>query len=112
MRGPSYSTQQIGSAVDFVIHLSKLRDGSRRVLEVTEIVGLEGTQIITNELYKYHIDGFADGKVVGRLFHTGNVLHRVDKLLSSGLRIKDDLLDQETRGRLYAMGAGGNHNEL
>lgn len=104
--------QQIGSAVDFVIHLSKLRDGSRRVLEVTEIVGLEGTQIITNELYKYHIDGFADGKVVGRLFHTGNVLHRVDKLLSSGLRIKDDLLDQETRGRLYAMGAGGNHNEL
>ncbi len=80
--------QQIGSAVDIIIHLSRLRDHSRKVMEISEVIGYENGEIVLNPLYVFaenerstfeHVDG--------RLVRTGNPMVNVDKLNAAGLRV-------------------------
>ena len=58
---------QIASAIDIIVHLGRLQDKSRKVLEITEIKGLEDGQIVLNPLFEYRImtGGLnSDGKLV------------------------------------------------
>jgi pilus assembly protein CpaF len=64
--------QQIGSAVNLIIHISRLSDGSRKVMKVSEITGMEGDMIMMQDLYEYvRGEPRADGKIVGQLRSTG-----------------------------------------
>ncbi len=63
--------QQISSAVDLIIHISRLRDGSRKVVAVTEVLGMEGDTILLQDIFTFEIEGFRDGKVIGELRPTG-----------------------------------------
>jgi pilus assembly protein CpaF len=65
--------EQIAAAVDLVIHVARLQDGSRRVINVTEIVGMEGDSITLQDLFTFHASGQLDerGRVIGRLLPTG-----------------------------------------
>ena len=66
--------EQIASAVDLVVHESRLSDGSRKVVAISEIVGLEGTQITMQDLFTFTQTGLdANGRVVGRFAPTGAV---------------------------------------
>ena len=76
--------RKIASAIDIVIHLSRLRDKSRRVLEITEITGYEGEEIMLNPLFVFEDAGETGGPVQGRLVQM-NRLVRVDKLRMAGL---------------------------
>ena len=77
---------QIASAIDIIVHLGRLRDRSRRVLEITEILGYENGQIKLNPLYVFHEEGERENKkIIGRLKRTENKLNNVDKFLVSGL---------------------------
>jgi len=79
--------QQIASAVDIIIHLSRLRDKSRKTMEITEVVGYENGKIILNPLYVFEEDkekSKSSGKVVGSLVRTENALQHKEKLESSG----------------------------
>ena len=59
---------QIASGVDVIVHLGRIRDKSRRVLEITEVVGCENGEIRLNPLYQFEELGEnSEGKVVGRL---------------------------------------------
>ena len=76
---------QIASGVDVIVHLGRIRDKSRRVLEITEIVGCENGEIRLNPLYQFEELGeSSDGKVVGRLRRKGELLHE-GKLKAAGL---------------------------
>lgn len=82
---PLLSVQkQIASAIDIIVHLGRLRDRSRRVLEITEVVGFEGRDIKLNPLYKFEEEGEAKGRVIGSLQKVNKLLHR-DKLTRAGL---------------------------
>ena len=77
--------QQIASGVDIVVHLGRLRDKSRKVLEIQEIVGCEGGEIKLNPLFFFEELGEDDeGHIVGKLQKKGGLL-RENKLKAAGL---------------------------
>ena len=77
--------QQIASGVDIVVHLGRLRDKSRRVLEISEILGCENNEIKLNPLFVFEESGEdSAGSIVGRLQRKG-VLLRENKLKAAGL---------------------------
>lgn len=77
--------KQIASAIDIIIHLGRLRDKSRRVLEITEILEVEGDEISINPLFRFKEHGVTeDGRIVGGLETTGNHLIGREKLEKAG----------------------------
>jgi pilus assembly protein CpaF len=59
-------SRQIADSVDLIIQVKRLRDGSRRVTNITEVIGMEGPVIVTQELFKFeYLDESADGKIMG-----------------------------------------------
>lgn len=79
--------QQIASAVDIIIHLSRLRDKSRKTMEITEVVGYEEGQIILNPLYVFEEDEKSTlEKVSGSLKRTKNQMKNDFKLKLSGIK--------------------------
>ncbi len=78
--------QQIASAVDIIIHLSRLRDKSRRTMEITEVLGVENGEIKLNPLYIFEEDANSTRtKVVGELKRTKNALRNDYKLRLAGI---------------------------
>ena len=79
--------QQIASAVDIIIHLSRLRDKSRKTMEITEVLGYEDGKIILNPLYVFEEDEKSTlEKVSGSLKRTDNPMQNTHKLILSGIR--------------------------
>jgi len=79
--------QQIASAVDIIIHLSRLRDKSRRTLELTAVVGYENGRVILNPLYVFEEDENSTlERVSGQLVRTDNEMQNVHKLRLSGYK--------------------------
>lgn len=78
--------RQIASGVDIIVHLGRLRDKSRRVLEIVEILGYENEEIVTAPLYQFRETGEGDGKVLG-VFEKVNELTHVSKLHAAGVDI-------------------------
>ena len=80
---------QIGSAIDIIIHLSRLRDKSRKTMEITEVVGYKNGEIILNPLYVFKEDEKSTlEKVSGNLVRTENPLQNDFKLKLSGIKTK------------------------
>ena len=77
--------QQIASGIDIIIHLGRLRDRSRRVLEITEILGFENNEIKLNTLFEFEEAGEDnEGRIIGE-FHKRGTLFRENKLKAAGL---------------------------
>lgn len=79
--------QQIASAVDYIVHLSRLRDFSRKCMEITEVVGYENKMIVLNPIYRFVEDKETSTltKVNGQLKRTENKVQRQDKFILSGI---------------------------
>lgn len=77
--------QQISSAIDIFVHLSRLRDRSRRVTEISEVIGMNGDDVLINPLYKFRETGESGGRVLGNLEPCGNPLVNIDKLQMAGI---------------------------
>ena len=63
--------EQIASAVDVIVHTARLRDGSRKIVSITEVLGTEDDDILTQEIFSFVQTAFRDGKVEGDLRPTG-----------------------------------------
>ena len=63
--------EQIASAVDVIVHTARLRDGSRKIVNITEVYGSEDDDILTQNIFEYVQTDFRDGKVIGDLKPTG-----------------------------------------
>jgi pilus assembly protein CpaF len=79
--------EQISSALELVVHLERLRDGSRKVTHVTEIVGMEGDIITMMDIFVFEQTGFEEGRVIGRLRPTGLRPKFMDKIEASGIHL-------------------------
>ncbi|WP_244226490.1 CpaF family protein [Paenibacillus protaetiae] len=77
--------QQIASALDILVHLSRLRDGSRRVTEICEVLGVVQGEIQLNTLYRFEEEGERDGRLIGSLQPIGDGLQHTEKLQMAGL---------------------------
>lgn len=79
--------QQISSAIDIMIHLSRLRDHSRKVVAISEVIGLDNGEVQLNPLYEFVEEGETeDGKIIGSLKPTGNKLQDQLKLHMAGIK--------------------------
>ncbi|MCA9935372.1 MAG: CpaF family protein [Ardenticatenaceae bacterium] len=63
--------EQIASAIHLVVHQDRMRDGTRKIMSISEIQGMEGDVITASEIFRYEQTGFENGKVIGRLRPTG-----------------------------------------
>jgi len=63
--------EQIASAVDLVVHTARLKDGSRKVVNITEIYGIEDDEILTQDVFAWKQESVTDGKIKGELAPTG-----------------------------------------
>ena len=79
--------QQMASAIDIIVHLSRLRDKSRKTMEITEVLGYENDQIVLNPLYVFEEDENSTlEKVSGTLKRTDNPMKNVHKLQLMGYK--------------------------
>lgn len=76
--------RQIAAGLDIIIHLGRLRDKSRKVLEISEVLGYEQGEIQMNPLFQFQEDGEIDGKIMGHLERCGALIHK-EKLLQQGV---------------------------
>ncbi|MFQ5534736.1 MAG: CpaF family protein [Sphingomonadales bacterium] len=77
---------QIASAIDVIVQIARMRDGMRRILQVTEVVGMEGDIITTQDLFVYKFEGEdQDGNLLGRFQSTGVRPHFTEKAQYYGL---------------------------
>ena len=79
--------QQIASAINLVIQLSRLKDGSRKVTAITEVIGMEGDTVTMQEIFKFESKGAdpATGKIIGEFNPTGIRPKIIDKLFDMGV---------------------------
>ncbi|GAB4499801.1 MAG: CpaF family protein [Anaerolineales bacterium] len=83
--------EQISSAVDLVVHQERLRDGSRKVVNITEVSGMEGDVITTMDIFVFEQVGYENGKVVGRLRPTGLRPKFMDKIEAAGIHLSPSI---------------------
>jgi pilus assembly protein CpaF len=78
-------SRQIADSVDLIIQVKRLRDGSRRVTNITEVIGMEGPVIVTQELFKFeYLDEGSDGKIIGEYRSTGLRPYTLEKAKQFG----------------------------
>ena len=79
--------KQIASGIDILVHLGRLRDKSRKVLQIAEITGYEAGEIATHVLYEFEEEGEdKEGRIVGKLIRKGELVHE-EKLHAAGITI-------------------------
>jgi pilus assembly protein CpaF len=76
--------QQISSAIDIFVHLSRLRDRSRRVTEISEVIGMQDGEVLLNPLFRFQEIEEKEGKIIGGLVQVGT-LRQVEKIQMAGL---------------------------
>jgi pilus assembly protein CpaF len=91
--------EQIASALDMVVHLERLRDGTRTVTNVTEIQGMEGDTITMMDIFIYEQTGVEQGKVIGRLRPTGLRPKFLDRIEAAGIRLPATIFGVADRKR-------------
>jgi len=79
--------EQIASAVDLICHQERLRDGTRKVVKVTEVQGMEGDVITLSDIFEFEQTGVEAGKVIGRVKPTGLRPRFIDRLEASGIHL-------------------------
>ncbi|WP_374706293.1 CpaF family protein [Paenibacillus sp. J22TS3] len=93
--------QQISSAIDIFVHLSRMRDRSRRVTEICEVIGMKDGEVVLNPLYIFEEVGEENGRIVGGLVSTGSSLQHTAKLSMAGFKV-----EQHSGGRMAYETAG------
>ena len=89
--------EQIASAVDIIIHESRLSDGSRKVVAITEVTGLEGDRIVMQDLFTFEQTGLTeDGHVAGKFKPTGAMPTWFDQLAGRGWRVDPQMFDPDS----------------
>ncbi|MBK8987449.1 MAG: CpaF family protein [Chloroflexi bacterium] len=91
--------EQIASAINLVVHQDRLRDGTRKVMSISEIQGMEGDVITTSEIFRFEQSSIEDGKVIGRLRPTGLRPKFMWKLQESGIMLPPSIFGIGARSR-------------
>lgn len=80
--------QQIASAIDLIVHQSRLRDGSRKIVQAAEVVGMEGDTIVMQDIFRFEQTGIDEnGKILGELRPTGLRPRINDRIVDAGIHL-------------------------
>jgi pilus assembly protein CpaF len=79
--------EQIASAVDLIVHQNRLKDGTRKIVNITEVQGMEGDVIVMQDIFVFEQTGVEEGKIQGRLRPTGIRPKFVEKFEAAGIHL-------------------------
>jgi pilus assembly protein CpaF len=86
--------QQIAAAIHLIVQAARLSDGTRRVVSITEITGMEGDVVTLQDIFVFEKRGLSpEGRVLGRFAATGIRPKFYEKLLAAGIRLNPNLFD-------------------
>ncbi len=91
--------EQISSAIDVIVQQERMRDGSRRVISLSEVQGMEGDVVTMSEIFTFEKTGIENGKIIGRLLPTGLRPKFIDRIEAAGIRLPPNIFGVGTRGR-------------
>ena len=91
--------EQVSSAIDLIVHEERMRDGSRKVTCITEVVGMEGDIITTTDLFIFEQTGIENGRVLGRMHPTGLRPKFMEKLEAAGIHLPPSIFGVGSRQR-------------
>ena len=83
--------ERITSAIDLVVHLDRLRDGTRKVVKVSEVQGVEGMSIVMRDLFFFKQPGMQSGRVIESLNSTGLRPKFVDKFAENNIELPEEV---------------------
>ncbi len=91
--------EQISSAIDLVVHQERMRDGTRKVTNITEVSGMEGDIITMTDIFLFEQSGYEEGKVVGRLRPSGLRPKFMEKIEAAGIHLPPSIFGSGERRR-------------
>jgi pilus assembly protein CpaF len=91
--------EQISSALHLIVHQERLRDGSRKIVNITEVQGMEGNVIVLQDLFTFEQTGFDDGRIVGQLRPTGIRPKFTELIDGAGYHLAAEIFGYDQRGR-------------
>jgi pilus assembly protein CpaF len=91
--------EQVSSALNMVVHQERLRDGTRKIVNITEVQGMEGNVIVLQDLFTFEQTGFDDGRIVGHLRPTGVRPKFTELIDAAGYHLDAKLFGYDQRGR-------------
>jgi pilus assembly protein CpaF len=96
--------EQMASALDLIVHLSRLRDGTRRITHITEVQGMEGDVITLQDIFLFDYGMGVDehGRFLGHLKATGTRPKFAEKLADLGIRLGPEVFQPEAFARRAA----------
>jgi pilus assembly protein CpaF len=93
--------EQVSSAIDLVCHQERMRDGTRKVVNITEVSGMEGDIITMTDIFVFEQTGFEGGKIIGRLRPTGLRPKFMEKIESAGIHLPPSIFGIGERRQRY-----------
>lgn len=83
--------EQVSSALDVIVQQARMKDGSRKIINITQVVGMEGDTITLQDLFVFKQHGLdSQGKITGNFVSTGIRPTFIEKMVSNGVLVKDD----------------------
>ena len=79
--------EQVASAIDLVVHQERMRDGDRKVVQITEVSGMEGDVITMTDIFVFEQTGFEEGRVIGRFRPTGLRPKFIENIEAAGIHL-------------------------
>jgi len=89
--------EQVARAIDLIVHQERFRDGSRKVVSVTEVQGMEGDVIVLTDIFRFEQTGFEDGRVIGRIQPTGVRPKFIERIEAANIYLPPDIFGFQTR---------------
>ena len=86
--------EQIASAIDLIIHQSRLQDGTRKVVNIAEVIGMEGDVITMQDIFRFEQTAIEDGKVLGDLVPTGLRPKYMEKIEAHGIHLPPSIFSK------------------
>jgi pilus assembly protein CpaF len=83
--------EQISSAVDLIVHQNRLKDGTRKITNITEVQGMEGDVIVMQDVFVFEQTDVQDGKIIGKLKPTGIRPHFVERFEVAGIHLPPNI---------------------
>ncbi|MBC8253952.1 MAG: Flp pilus assembly complex ATPase component TadA, partial [Ardenticatenia bacterium] len=88
---------QIASAIDLIIQQERMRDGTRKIVAITEVQGMEGDIIVMSDLFTFEQQGIEDGRVIGRLKPTGIRPKFMERIESADIHLPPNIFGVSMR---------------
>ena len=86
--------EQVASSIELVVHLERVKDGSRKVVQVSEVQGMESDTIVMQDLFVFKQTGIQNGIVQGRLVPSGLRPRFLKKLTENNIELPDEIFEK------------------